>query len=359
MTAPDPAAAQAHGGLVLDELERLRIRPEDVIDFSVSTNPYGPAPAVVEAIRRAAVSVYPDPAATAARRRLGAHLGVAPARLALGNGAADLLWGLARALVRPGAAALIVEPTFSEFRRAAQAAGGALVEWRARPEDGFAIDLAAVADRARACQAEVVYLCAPNVPTGTAVAAAVVAELAAALPRACLVLDQSFLLLSERAGDLTVPLPDNVACVRSLTKEHNLPGLRVGYVLASEPLLARLAAQRPAWSTSAPAQAAVIASCDEGAFVAASRARLLADRAGLEAALGPRGLGLETVPTSAAFFLVRVGDAAALRRRLLAEHRVLVRDCASFGLPDHVRLGARPPADCQRLLAALWAVRAC
>ena len=56
---------------------------------------------------------------------------------------------------------------------------------------------------------------------------------------------------------------------------------------------------------------------------------------------------------AANFLLVRVGDAAAVRLRLLREHRVCVRDCASFGLPEHVRIGVRRMEDCRRLAGAL------
>ena len=66
-----------------------------------------------------------------------------------------------------------------------------------------------------------------------------------------------------------------------------------------------------------------------------------------------RRLGLPCSEAAANFLLVRVGAAAALRLRLLREHRVCVRDCASFGLPDHVRIGVRRMADCRRLAGAL------
>ena len=51
-----------------------------------------------------------------------------------------------------------------------------------------------------------------------------------------------------------------------------------------------------------------------------------------------------------------MGDAAAIRMRLLREHRVCVRDCASFGLPEHVRIGVRRMEDCRRLAGALQEV---
>jgi histidinol-phosphate/aromatic aminotransferase/cobyric acid decarboxylase-like protein len=342
---------RSHGGPHHDELERLGLLPEDLIDFSVSTNPYGPAPAVVEAIRRAPVATYPDPSATLARRRLADHLGVLPTQLALGNGAADLLWSLARALVQPQTRVLIVEPTFGEFRAAAEAGGATVVEWRASYEDAFRINPAAIADRARAARAQVAYLCAPNVPTGVGCRALDVAALATALPDVEILLDQSFLLLSEHWQDHTVPLPENVTCVRSLTKEHAIPGVRLGYVLASQARIERLGRHRPAWSTSAPAQAAAIAACAETAFVAESRDRLLQDRLQLTADL--TALRLQPLFSTANFFLLPVRGAADLRRRLLANHRILVRDCASFGLPSFVRLSARPAADRDRLVAAL------
>jgi histidinol-phosphate/aromatic aminotransferase/cobyric acid decarboxylase-like protein len=142
-----------------------------------------------------------------------------------------------------------------------------------------------------------------------------------------------------------------VVCVRSLTKDLAIPGVRVGYLIAAPALVARIERARPAWTTSAAAQAAAIAASTAGAFVAASRARLLADRARLAAELA--ALGLCPAPSTTGFLAVRVGDARGVRARLLADHRILVRDCASFGLPDHIRLAARPAADQARVVDAL------
>jgi len=342
---------RVHGGPSVQELEALGLVPSDVLDFSVSTNPYGPAPGVAAAIREAAIHLYPDPTCTLARRRLGTHLGISPGCLALGNGAADLLWVLARTLLGPQKTLLLVEPTFCELRVAAAAAGARIVEWRARPDDGFALHVDAIADRARACRADVVYLCTPGVPTGAALAAGEVNRLADLVAPAHLVVDQSFLALSERFADAAVALRENAIAVRSLTKEHALPGVRVGYVVARESLVDQLDKQRPAWSTSAPAQAAVVAACAEEAFVAQNRQRLLEARAALAHAF--LALGLRPVPSTANFFLLEGGQAAELRRRLLTRHRILVRDCTSFGLPRHIRIGSRMPEDNQRLVGAI------
>jgi histidinol-phosphate/aromatic aminotransferase/cobyric acid decarboxylase-like protein len=114
--------------------------------------------------------------------------------------------------------------------------------------------------------------------------------------------------------------------------------------------------ERPPWSVNALAQAAVIATAsDEAArFVDESRARLLADREALTRALGAEGLHAH--PSDTIYVLVGLRKNVAstdLRRRLLARHRVLVRDATTFGLPHHIRVAARAAPHRERLVAAL------
>jgi histidinol-phosphate/aromatic aminotransferase/cobyric acid decarboxylase-like protein len=357
---PAGAAARVHGGPVAEELRALGVAAGEILDFSVNLNPYGPAPAMLEAIRGARVDEYPDPTARPARQALAAANGLTAERIVLGNGGAELLWTLARVLVAPGRTAVTVEPTFSEFGAAVTAGHGAVVAWRAGPERGFAVDLPAVAATARGCAAAALYLCAPNNPTGRMVGADEIAALARRLPEVTLIIDQSFLSLDEHHAQAAAALPENVVRVRSLTKEHAIPGVRVGYLVAAPAIAAAVEMARPAWTTGAAAQAAALASCHLTAFVAESRQRLVADRRALDAGL--RELGLSPVPSSAPFCVVRTSHAdeagaAPLRRALLSRHGILVRDCASFGMPGYLRLGARPAADRRRLLGALRAER--
>jgi len=344
-------APRAHGGLHDAEARALQLAPADVLDFSVSCNPYGPHPAVLRAIRHAPVTRYPDPHALPARRALARALELDAARVALGNGACDLLWALAGLLVSPGDRVVIAEPTFCEFRIAAERAGARIVSVRAEPETDFALDLPAALAAARACDARVLYVCTPSTPAGAGLPARDLAIAACEHPALTFVVDQSFLALSERFADARVELPDNAIVVRSLTKEHAIPGVRVGYLIADAERVRELDASRPAWPISAHAQAAATAACRTLAFVAESRARLLDDRNRLAALL--RELGLEPVPSTTCYLLTRVGRAAELRARLLSEHGILIRDCDSFGLPEHIRVGARPAADCERLVSAL------
>jgi len=358
MSSDTPAAAalRAHGGLLAAELAALGIDPDGIVDFSVNVNPYGPAPAVVEAGRRAAFDRYPDPTAWPLRQAIARRIEVSPDRIVVGNGAADLFWTLARVLLREGDPVQIVGPTFAELPAAARAVGCAVTEWCARPEDGFAVDLAEVARLAQTARPRLLYLCAPNNPTGIHVCADAVAELAAALPGVTILLDQAFLGLSPFYRELAAPLPPSVVCVRSMTKDHAIPGLRLGYLVASAALASALESGHPPWMVSGPAQAAGLAALDEDAFTASCRVRLLRDRDALADTL--RALGLAPVPSATTFFLLPVRDPSTLRTRLL-RRGVLVRDCTSFGLPGYIRLAARPAPDRARLVAALRAELPC
>jgi histidinol-phosphate aminotransferase len=342
---------RVHGGPDLDELRAAGIAPESLLDFSVNVNPYGPTPRMREAIRDAAIDRYPDPTAGPARAALARMWDVDPEGVVLGAGAAELLWTITRAAVRAGDPVVVAGPTFSEPRAAAESAGARVHEVRASAEASFRHDPEPLARAIGAHRARLVYLCAPNNPTGLAWPASELAALVSDHPGALFVVDQSFLSLSERHADAAVRLPDNAVRVRSLTKDHAIPGTRVGAALATPAFAKTLERMRPAWSTSAAAQAAAIAAADEPDFVARSRSRLLDDRDHLVEGL--RAQGLHPVPSSTVFVLVRMEETRGVRARLLQRHGILVRDCASFGLPEHVRIAARGAADTDRLLDAL------
>jgi histidinol-phosphate/aromatic aminotransferase/cobyric acid decarboxylase-like protein len=247
----------------------------------------------------------------------------------------------------------VVEPAFSEFRRACLATGVRVDEWRTTPAAHFRLDLDEVRNRLTTVGASAAYLCAPSSPSGVGVAAPAIATLCASMPEIAFIVDQSFLSLSERHRDATAPLPDNALVVRSLTKDHGIPGARVGYAFGRPRWVAAMSARRPPWTVNAFAQSAVAAAVEQTSFVERSRRRLLDDRRRLQRQL--RALGLSPCKTSTPFFLMPVGDAAGLRERLLGRRGVHVRDATSFGLPTFIRVCARGESDCARLVAALRA----
>ena len=138
-----------------------------------------------------------------------------------------------------------------------------------------------------------------------------------------------------------------------MTKDYGLAGLRLGYLLAAEAIVARVGKFQYSWSVNAAAQAAGLVALDHPRHVERGRRLVGASKEFLTSALGR--MGLDCPPSTANFLLIRVGEAARLRRELLTRFRVCVRDCASFGLPEHIRIGVRNIKDSRRLVLALKA----
>lgn len=345
--------SRVHGGLDVAELSALGLDPAAVLDLSVNVNPWGPHPAVVAAIQRASLSRYPQPSAAGARAALARVAAVAPEQVLVGHGSTELIWSAVSMLASDPRPLLVAGPTFSEPVLAARAYGVPWIELRSAAQTDFTLDLSKLARAIEQHDAQAVYLCQPNNPDGGCLPASQLRELCEAYRTCTFLIDQAFLSLSTRHADAALRFPANALLVRSLTKEHALPGLRVGYALGSAELIARIDARRPSWMVSGLAEAAIIEACAQQAYVAQVRAFLLEGRGALQAAC--RELGLHVSPSTTSYFVMRVGDADSLRARLLARHAIAVRSCSSFGLPEHLRVAACGPEQRRQLIAALRA----
>jgi histidinol-phosphate/aromatic aminotransferase/cobyric acid decarboxylase-like protein len=344
-----------HGGMPLEELARLGIEPQTIADLSTNLSPFGAHPDVLRRVRDADLHAYPDPHAGAAKSAVAHAIDEDAGRIVLGNGSVELLWSLVGLLGERERPLLVVSPTFSEPEAAARAQGFSVAYVAMRDVHGFAFDTAAIAEAIESERPFAVYLCQPNNPTGTALEHAALADLLASLPRVPFIVDEAFLSLSTQHADALRPLPQNAIRVRSLTKDHGLAGLRVGYAVGAPELVRQLEARRPPWSVSTPAQVAISAAMAHAEHVASVRSRLLELKTAFEQALRTRGL--RTLPSVTGFFLAETPGrehADALRDRLLREQGVLVRSAASFGLPHYIRLPACLPHVQQRLFEGLF-----
>lgn len=358
--APRPAIEAApiveHGAFDYSELERLGLDPNDVIDFSVNSNPFGPSPHVRHAFAVVPLDRYPDRECLAARRALSQYLNAPVDQILVGNGSAELLWLAALTYLQPGDRALVIGPTFGEYERAAALMGAHIAHWTARRETGFAVEPQDVARQLSEHRPRLAFICNPNNPTGTATPLDVIAAWALDNAETLFVVDEAYLAFAPELSS-TVELVcgqslHNILVVRSMTKDYALAGLRLGYAVGPAFIISAMAKARPAWSMNALAQAACLAALADQGHLRQTLAALREAKADLVAGL--QRLGWRPLPSAVHFFLLEVGDGAAFRRSLL-RHRLQVRDCASFGLPEYVRIATRRPAENARLLQALQA----
>ncbi len=344
-----------HGALDHAELAALRLEPHTLLDFSSNVNPYGPPRRVAEAVAALDYGAYPDRSCFRLRQAIAELHGVDPDHVLVGNGSNELIHLLARALLQPGDSALVIGPTFGEYARASELAGANVLLWCGCRDHGFQIDHVLIVERIQRQRPRLVWLCSPNNPTGIAISA----EGLVALAGACremgsrLIVDRAYAdMLRDAVPDAvdTAELHSFVIQLHSLTKLYALAGLRLGYLVAHHEVIERVAAYQPTWSVNSAAQAAGLAALGDKEFVRVTLPRLWQSSDQLRREL--RALGLTVLPSRLPFMLVHTGNGAATRKDLLQQGCV-VRDCASFGLPEYVRVAPRKPEE-NLILVNTW-----
>ncbi len=355
-TSPSPRPAilaippVPHGAIMPAELERLGLDTEQVLDFSANINPYGPPPGVREALLTPSIARYPDPEALALRRALAHHLNQPESHILVGNGVSELIWLTALAFLEPGDRVLIVGPTYGEYARAAHLMAAEVIEWRASPQEDFAIDPDALLAFIKAHAPKLIFLCRPNNPTGQLMPLAALAQGAEQFPGSLFVVDEAYLPFAPMARSALALDTPNILVLRSMTKAYALAGLRLGYAVGPESLVTALKRTQPPWSVNVMAQAAGLVVLGQSQWLENTLARLQEDARNLMQTL--RNMGRRPHPSVTHYALLPVGDASRMRAALLRQG-IVVRDASSFGLPQHIRIAARTPAENARLVHAL------
>ncbi|GAB2683474.1 histidinol-phosphate transaminase [Thalassiella azotivora] len=320
------------------------------------------AEAVVAAVAAEAgrLNRYPDREFTALRGDLAAYLArstghpVRAEQVWAANGSNEVLQQLLQAFGGPGRAALGFTPSYSMHPLISTGTGTAWVDG-ARGER-FDLDADLVARQVRDVDPDVVFLCSPNNPTGTALAPDVVEAAYAASDHALVVVDEAYAEFARTGTPSAVSLlPGRPRLVvsRTMSKAFALAGARVGYLAADPAVADALRLVRLPYHLSALTQAAARAALAHADVLLATVEAIRGERDRLVA--GIAALGLDPVPSDANFVLFGgLPDAAATWRALL-DHGVLVRD---VGIPRHLRVTAGTAEETSAFLQALAAVTA-
>lgn len=317
-------------------------------DFSTNANACGPCPPALEALRGADPSRYPDPESTRLRERLAAFHGVRRERIVVAASASEFIVRItAAAAADGGGTAVLPVPAYGDYARAARA-------------HGLEVHLAA-ATGPGAPAARLAWGCEPSTPYGQddPQLPALVDAWPADRP---FVLDRAYAPLrldGPPGGSLG---PDRLSRVWQLwspNKALGLTGVRGAYAIApadaSPALLARVQALAPSWPLGAHAVAMLAAWVEAPVqdWLSGSLEVLKDWKRGQQRLCTE--LGGEVLPSIANFFCMRWPAEVPLQPALesLRAQGIKLRDCASFGLPRHVRLGVLPPRS-RDALAAAW-----
>lgn len=313
-----------------------------MLDFSANTNPV--VPSGVERVYRAAFDsarTYPAEPPSGYCAAAAEYVGCSVENVIPTPGGLAALRLAIRTIVAPGDSVVIPYPSFGEYAYEVQLQGGEPVFV---PHD----ELLAIEPGAHG----MVILCNPNNPTGEASPERPLRELAdrCARTETPLLVDEAFLGFSDRQS---LAGTDGVVVARALTKLFGLPGLRVGFGVATGELQQRMQAARRTWNMSAAAIATGTFCMQAETFVETTRDRVAHERARMRTALVEAGY--DVAPSDAPFLLLDVGDRDPDRvLEGAAAEGIALRDARTFrGLENHIRVAVRLPAENDRLLEVL------
>jgi threonine-phosphate decarboxylase len=355
-----PMTITAHGGDVFGAARRLNVPFSQLTDFSASINPLGTSSRALRRLKQELELVrhYPDGAQQELRGLIAAREKIDPRCLLFGNGATQLLYLIPRCL-RP-VKALLLAPGFSEYLTALRHEGCQIFHHSLKSEHKFQLRLADLQQCIHKQHIDFVVLDNPHNPTGMLITRSALIE----LTEFCnsrgiyLLVDESFLDFTRQPSlSRLTSKRDHLIVVRSLTKFYALAGLRIGYMVASAPLIQNFAARVEPWSVNSLALIAAAESVRDLEYQKQALALVQRQRQFLSSEL--RRLGwLEPFPSQSNFLLVKIKhpDITSTQLRCeLEKDRILIRDSAGFlGLDSqYIRLAVRTPKENRLLIMKL------
>ncbi|NSC21159.1 histidinol-phosphate transaminase [Streptomyces albus subsp. chlorinus] len=318
---------------------------------------------VTEAARR--LNRYPDRDAVELRTRLAEYLTrtaghtVAREQVWAANGSNEVIQQLLQTFGGPGRVALGFEPSYSMHALISRGTG---TGWISGPrDDDFTIDVEAAVAAIAEHRPDVVFICSPNNPTGTAVTEQTVLALyeaaQAARPEhgALVVVDEAYGEFSHRPSLL--PLIEGrptLVLTRTMSKAFGAAGLRLGYLAADPAVVDAVQLVRLPYHLSAVTQATALAALEHTDTLLGYVEQLKAERDRLVREL--RAMGLQVTESDANFVQFGRFDGAAGSHAVwegLLAHGVLVRD---NGVPGWLRVSAGTPEENDAFLDAVRAV---
>jgi len=338
-------------GRGIEEVAReLGRDPSDFVKLSSNENPHGPSPKAAVAIREAATEVHRYPKAVHAdlTGALAEQWGVDDEQVWLANGGDGALDYLARATLDPDDEVLVPTPGFTYYGMSARFHHGRVSEYAVEEgPEGFEMTPEAVLD---AYDGErVVYLTSPHNPTGARFTLDEVEAVADETGEDTLVVvDEAYGEFADAPSAVSLlDERDDVAVLRTFSKAYGLAGTRLGYAVVPGSWGDAYARVQTPFAASVVACEAGLAALDDDEHVAKTTESVEWGREYLHDELDAR-----TYESHGNFVLANVGDAASVTEAA-KRGGVLIRDCTSFGLPEHVRVTVGTRAETERAVETL------
>jgi histidinol-phosphate aminotransferase len=323
-----------------------------IVKLDANENPYGPLPAVSQALAAMPFThIYPDPESRALRSAISAYHGVPVENILAGAGADELIDLILRLVIEPGDRIINCPPTFGMYAFDADLNAARVIPVGRHAD--YSLDIEAIEQAVNAYSPKLIFLASPNNPDGSLVPRAQIERLLE-LP-VLVVLDEAYIEFAAPGSSLLTEAPtrQNLVVLRTFSKWAGLAGLRVGFGAFPSALMPHLWKIKQPYMVSVAASTAAILSLQYSDQLTEIGHKIIAERQRLSDKLGKLGW-LQPYPSQANYVLCRVVGRDALDlKRLLASQGILVRYFNKPGLQDHIRISVGKPQQSDLLIQVL------
>ena len=322
----------------------------DLVKLNTNENPYPPSAEIAkllqtfpaEKLRR-----YPDPVASKLRSLIAAHWGAKSENIICGNGSDDILTMIFRAFTAPDLPMAMLFPSYSLYRELAAMQGAQVVEIPLT--DGDFLLPGDLLERAE--KANLLMLTRPNAPTGTSFPLAEVEDICRKF-NGIVAIDEAY---ADFAADNAVKLAlkfDNVIVLRTFSKSYSLAGLRLGYAIASAPIIEGLMKLKDSYNVDMLTQLIGEAAFLDQQTMLDNCRQVVSERQRLAGEL--KKIGFTVVPSEANFLFATPPDGDGRRCfEYLRGEAILVRYFAGNVTGKYMRITVGLPQENDRVIAAL------
>ncbi len=299
---------------------------------------------------------YPDPSTRNLSQMLAKHYNVKPQNILVTNGSAEAFYILAHWLNKhvllrnkslKSCKSLIFTPSFSEYEDSCSLFEHEL--FFKTHNEFFEIDYS---------NFNSVWLCSPNNPNGYRVRYDEIEEKCISNPNTYFLIDRAYNELSSNR-EYEDKLPKNLILIHSLTKSFGTPGLRLGFVIASDKVIAEISEMRAPWSVNSLAIKAGEFIVENYSSLMLDQDELIAESMYLQEEISKLPL-FEVVSSSCNFFLCKISQSTEytvkdLSKYLIDNHGILIRDASNFRTlhEKYFRVAAQSRKENLQLIEAL------
>lgn len=327
-------------GKTIAEVQKA-YRPPRISKLASNENRLGCSDRVQAAVSEAMEEIqdYPDPASRRLRAMLAERNGIGTENIIVASGSESIIAILCRTFFQNHEVAVTADATFVGFFVQAGIRGVELIKVPVTDEYGFDLDAMAEAIDERT---KMVYIANPNNPTGTYIDRAAFETFMEKVPEDVLVImDEAYYEYAEAVEDYPHSLEygfKNVLTLRTFSKAYGLAGMRVGYAMGPERLIAPMLKTKLTFEPTALAQAAAEAALEDEEFLEESRRVVEAGRKQLYYFFDLHSIRYVPSISNSVLMLLDDPQKAADYTQGLLEQGVIVRRTNAFGLPQAIRI---------------------